>query len=153
MITISELKSKPGDSIEANLNETHQFEKSEGPDGDVGDDFLPHILESSLATSTETSEEDNYSLTSNVALSTMDCSLSKENSVPHPLVSFEEFGGDFWTQPFLLQDTFTAEMSSECIALLIPNFDEIGMYRYKLIVPHEKEHSAHNNKGIDLSII
>lgn len=122
-ITTSKLKSKPGYSIEVNSNETHQCEKSESPYADVGDDF-PYILESSLAMSREsTSEGDNYSLTSIVSLSTMDSSLSKEESVP-PLVSYEEFSSDFWTEPFLTEDTFTNEIcSGEGIALLIPNFD------------------------------
>ncbi|KAG5020971.1 hypothetical protein JHK87_016826 [Glycine soja] len=122
-ITTSKLKSKPGYSIEVNSNETHQCEKSESPYADAGDDF-PYILESSLAMSREsTSEGDNYSLTSIVSLSTMDSSLSKEESVP-PLVSYEEFSSDFWTEPFLTEDTFTNEIcSGEGIALLIPNFD------------------------------
>ncbi|TKY66914.1 Myb-related protein Myb4 [Spatholobus suberectus] len=110
-------------SNEITTSETHQFKKSESRGADVGDDF-PYILESSLAMSTETSEGDNYPLTSNVAPSTMDSSLSKEDSVP-PLVSYKEFSGDFWTEPFLIEDTYADETcSGEGIALLIPNFDD-----------------------------
>nr|KYP68803.1 Myb-related protein Myb4 [Cajanus cajan] len=115
--------SMPGDSLEGNLNETHQSEKSECHGEDVGNNGFPHILESSLAMSTEKSSEDNYSLTSNVALSTIDNFLAKEDSVP-PLASYEEFSGDFWTEPFLVQDTYIDDIcSGEDIALLVPNFD------------------------------
>lgn len=121
-VTTSELNSNDlGDNnLEENLNETQQFENSKSPGADVGDDDFPHILESSLVMSTETSEEDNYSLNSNVALSTKD-----EDSVL-PLQSYEEFSGNFWTEPFLVADTFTEhEISSDegTIAFFIPNFD------------------------------
>ncbi|XP_027348208.1 transcription factor MYB8-like [Abrus precatorius] len=105
-------------SVEENLNETNEFVKSKSPCADVGDS-LYHILESSLTVSTETSEGDN---TSNVAQSTVNCSISKEDTAP-PLVTYEEFIGDFWTQPFLVedQDTYTDEICNA--ESLILNFD------------------------------
>ncbi|XP_061336797.1 transcription factor MYB15-like [Gastrolobium bilobum] len=118
--TTCELKSKPGNSLEGNA--TCKFVRSESPDADVGDDFH-NIFESSLPMSTETSEGDNDSLTSNVAQSTMNCSRGKEDFSVAPWVTFEEFSGDFWTEPFVAENTYTDEIcSGESGAFLIPNF-------------------------------
>jgi len=117
-ITPSELKFKPGDnnySFEGNLNETREYENSENLGGNSGNIF-PHILESSLAISTETSEGDNYSLTTN----------AEEDGVP-ALMSHKEFSGDFWSEPFLVDDSLDTYKDEICsgkgMALLIPNFD------------------------------
>ncbi|KAK7263594.1 hypothetical protein RJT34_31186 [Clitoria ternatea] len=131
--TISELNSERGDpnTLEENLNETHQFvSTSESSGANVGDNYY-HILESSLTNntmSTENSEEDTYCLASNVAQaseSTMKCSMSSiEDSVPLPLETYEEFSNDFWTEPFLLENTYTDEIcSGESMAFFIPYFD------------------------------
>lgn len=99
-MTASELKLKGADdkSFEGNLKEN------------CGDDIFPHILESSLAISAETAEGDNYS----------------EDGLP-PLVSYKQFSGDFWSEPFLLEDTihtFKDDIfTAKGMALLIPNFD------------------------------
>ncbi|KAL9297642.1 hypothetical protein ACSQ67_023538 [Phaseolus vulgaris] len=114
-MTPSELKSKPSDnySFQGNLDESFEYEKSENLGANSGDIF-PHILESSLA-------RDNYLATTN----------AEEDGVP-PLVSHKEFSGDFWSEPFLVEDsldTFKDEIwSGKGMALLLPNFD--GAYLF-----------------------
>lgn len=132
--------SKPGDhNLEGNRANHHdQFVR---PDQSPGSDDLHHILESSEVPnmSTETSSEgdnvNNYSPPSILARSTMNCPriIKEDTSVaPSPWVTFEEFGGDFWTEPFVVEDyTYTTHdeiCSREGIALLIPNFLYDGTY-------------------------
>ncbi|KAJ1383191.1 SANT/Myb domain [Sesbania bispinosa] len=119
--TTSELKSKPIDDNVEEINETHQSMTSESPGSDIGEDFH-HVLESSLPMSTETSEGNINSPTSSVAQSTMIYSVSKEDCVAAPWTAFEEFGGDFWTEPFVVEDTYNEICSGEDVALMIPNF-------------------------------
>ncbi|KOM50409.1 hypothetical protein LR48_Vigan08g123600 [Vigna angularis] len=117
-MTASELKLKGGDnkSFEGNLKESGEYENSEKLGGNSGDDIFPHILESSLAISAETPEGDNYTLITG----------AEEDGVP-PLLSYKEFSGDFWSEPFLLEDTIHTFKDDICtgkgMALLIPNFD------------------------------
>ncbi|CAL0333894.1 unnamed protein product [Lupinus luteus] len=123
-ITTSDLKSKPGhDPLEQKT--THQFEKSESLGDNEGVD-LYHIFESSPPMSTEQSyinETHNYSLTSNVAQSTMNDNTSKEDIVDQ-WVTFEEFGSGFWTEPFIVEHTYTDNeiRGDEGLAFFIPHF-------------------------------
>ncbi|CAJ1979024.1 unnamed protein product [Sphenostylis stenocarpa] len=111
-ITTSKLKTKPGDSLEENLNETNEFENCENLGANSGENFL-HILESSSAMSSETSEGGNYSFTTN----------AEHGVLPF---SYKEFSGDFWSEPFLVEDIDTHQdeiCSDEGMILLISNFD------------------------------
>ncbi|OIW05916.1 hypothetical protein TanjilG_07192 [Lupinus angustifolius] len=123
-ITTSDLNSKPGhDPLDGKT--THQFEKSESLDANEGAD-LYHILESSSPMSPQPcyiNEAHNYSLTSNVAESTMNCNTSKEDIVDQ-WVTFEEFGSGFWTEPFIVEHTYTDNeiLCDEGLAFFVPHF-------------------------------
>ncbi|KEH16942.1 myb transcription factor, partial [Medicago truncatula] len=96
--TISELKSKPCDTVEE--NDTQHFVPPENPISDEGKGFH-YILESSTITiSRETSVEDNSSPAS------INCPVMEEDNVA-PWLVFESFSGDFWTDPCTLDDTST----------------------------------------------
>lgn len=86
-------------NVEENI-ETNNFETPETPSSNAGKDCL-YILESStiLPMSTETSTGDNY-------LPTLEnCPRTEEDDVA-PWLTFEEFSGDFWTEPCILEDTY-----------------------------------------------
>nr|QSD99747.1 MYB family transcription factor [Melilotus albus] len=120
-VTISEFKSKQCDTVEG--NESHHSITPESPSSDVGKDFH-YILESSIITmSREASVEDNSSPTS------MNCPIIEEDNVA-PWLEFEAFGGDFWNDPCILEDTYTTnEISSEDIDFLISDFYD-GSYMF-----------------------
>ena len=126
--TSSESKSKPGDTPEDKT--TNQFTESGSPGYDDDGANFHHVLESSLPTSSkETSyaEGHNYSLTSNDEQSTMNSPRSKEHSAVQS-VTFEEFSGDFWTEPFIVESTYAdGDISSGVdIGFLIPYFEFQG---------------------------
>jgi hypothetical protein len=75
----------------------------------------------------ETSPEDNYSPTEispkdNYSPSSMHSHKIEEDNVAQWL-TFEAFSGDFWTEPFIVEDTYTTnEISNEDIDFLISDF-------------------------------
>ncbi|CAL5211862.1 unnamed protein product [Lathyrus oleraceus] len=96
--TISELNSKPYDIVEE--NDIQHSVTSQNPSSGVDKDFHNYILESStLPMLEETLSEENYSPTS------MNSSMIEEDNGA-PWLAFEAFEGDFWNEPFILDDTY-----------------------------------------------
>ncbi|XP_058759665.1 transcription factor WER-like [Vicia villosa] len=121
--TNSELNSESYDTPKENDSIQHSV-TPQSPTSDVDKDIHNYILESStLAMPVETSAEENYSPSS------MNSSLMEEdNGVPW--LAFEEFEGNFWNEPFVLEDTSTIkEISIDDIELMISDYYD-GSYMF-----------------------
>ncbi|CAI8616043.1 unnamed protein product [Vicia faba] len=121
--TISELNSKSNDTLEE-IDSNKNSVTPQSPSSGDGKDFGNYILESStLPKLAETSTEENYSPSS------MNSSLMEEDNGA-PWLGLEEFEGDFWNEPFVLDDTHTTnEISIDDIELMISDYYD-GSYMF-----------------------
>ncbi|XP_015953561.1 transcription factor MYB14-like [Arachis duranensis] len=134
----SESESKSNNPIDDDILEgkhTNQPKDSVSPSYDYVDSannnkFQHRVLESSSSTETSSYTDDEvghsyYSLTpNNVEQSTImnNSPTSSEDYCVVPSVSFEEFGGDFWTEPFIVANN-DAYANDE---IIISGEDDVG---------------------------
>lgn len=114
--TVPELNSESYDTLEENDSIQHSVTPQSSSSG-VSKNIHNYILESStLAMPVGTSAEENYSPSS------MNSSLMEEDN-GSPWLAFGELEGDFWNEPFVLEDTSTTrEISIDDIELMISDY-------------------------------